>query len=441
MPRLPLLAALLALPAVAADWPQWRGPNGDGVSAETGLPLRWSESSGVLWKQPLEGPGSSSPVVSAGAVFVTEQDGDDLFLLKFDAVTGRPAWKEKVGSGDTPRAPIGKKSADERKHQKFHPLQNLATPTPAADGDVVVAHFGDGELAAYDFAGKRLWRRNLQDDYGPYTIWWGHANSPILYKDFVICTCIQDSLSDVPGGESESYLLALDKRSGERKWRTVRKTKSQAEEGDAYTTPVWFTPAGRGRETTPQPKRELVVMGGNQLDAYDPDDGHQLWHLPGLVGGRTVGGPTVGDGMVFATRGKKGPLLAVRPEGEGEQTEKAVVWSADKNTPDSCSPVYWKGLLFTVEDENFAVCYDARTGDVKWKERLNAPFKASPVAADGRLYLLSRTGACTVLAASDNFDKLATNELDGGETNASPAVADGRIYIRTSKALYCIGAK
>jgi outer membrane protein assembly factor BamB len=415
----------------AGDWPQWRGPNADGVSDETGLPLKWSEGSGVLWKQPLDGPGSSSPAVSAGAVFVTTQEGDDLFLLKFDAASGRPEWKEKVGRGDTPRAPIGKKDAEQRRHQKFHPLQNLASPTPAADGEVVIAHFGDGELAAYDYAGKRLWHRNLQDDYGPYSIWWGHANSPILYKDLVINVCMQDSLADVPGAVSESYLVALDKRTGERKWKTMRKTKSEAEEGDAYTTPVVRTAGGR---------KELVVMGGNQLDAYDPDDGRQLWHLPGLVGGRTVGGPTAGAGLVFATRGKGGPLLAVKPEGEGDLTDKAVVWTVTKDAPDSCSPVCWKGLLFTVVDAGFAECYDAHTGDLKWKERLPGEYKASPVAADGRVYFLNRSGVCTVVAASDKFDKLASNALDG-DTNASPAVAGGRIYIRTGKALYCIGAK
>ena len=431
----PLFAVLLGLlalaPARAGDWPQWRGPNADGVSTETGLPLKWSEESGVLWKRPLDGNGSSSPTVAGGAVFVTTQEGDDLYLLKFDAVSGRPEWKEKVGSGQTPRIPIGKKSADERRHQKFHPLQNLASPTPAADGEVVVAHFGDGELAAYDYAGKRLWHRNLQDDYGPYTIWWGHANSPLLYKDFVINVCMQDSLGDVPGASSESYLLALDKRTGEPKWKTTRKTKSEAEEGDAYTTPVLWRDGGRTR---------LVVMGGNQLDAYDADDGRQLWYLPGLVGGRTVGGPTVGDGLAFATRGKGGPLLAVRPQEARELTEKSVAWTVTKDAPDSCSPVYWKGLLFTVVDAGFAECYDTHNGDLKWKERLPGEYKASPMAADGRVYFLNRAGVCTVIAASDKFEKLATNTMEG-DTNASPAVADGRIYIRTSKALYCIGAK
>ena len=429
---LAVLSALLAVAAAAAgDWPQWRGPNGDGVSDETGLPLQWSKDSGVLWKQPLDGPGSSSPVVSAGAGFVPPQVGDALYLLKFDAATGRPEGTEKGGSGDTPRSPIGKKSAEERRHQKFHPLQNLASPTPAADGEVVIAHFGDGDLVAYDYSGKRLWKRNLQDDYGAYTIWWGHANSPLLYKDLVINACIQDNLGDVPGAESESYLLALDKRTGERKWKTTRKTKADAEEGDAYTTPVWRTVDGR---------RQLVVMGGNQLDAYDPDGGRQLWFLPGLVGGRTVGGPTAGGGLVFATRGKKGPLLAVKPEGEGELTDKAIAWTETKDTPDSSSPVYCNGLLFYIVDAGFAYCYDAKSGEQKWKERMPGEYKASPVAADGRIYFLNRDGLCAVIAASDKFEKLAANALEG-DTNASPAVAGGRIYIRTSKALYCVGAK
>ncbi len=158
------------------------------------------------------------------------------------------------------------------------------------------------------------------------------------------------------------------------------------------------------------------------------------------MGGRTVGGPTVGDGLVFATRGKKGPLLAVRPDGDGELKDKSVVWTETKDTPDSCSPVCCKDLLFCLVDAGFAYCYDAHTGDLKWKERLPGEYKASPVAADGRIYFLNRAGACTVIAASGAYEKLASNSLDG-DTNASPAVADGRIYIRTSKALYCIGAE
>ena len=431
-----LLAALLAFlavaPARAGNWPQWRGPNGDGVSDETGLPLTWSNDSGLVWKVPLDGPASSSPVVWGDAAFLTTQDGDSLFLVKIDVNTGRAEWTQKVGSGETPRAAgVKPKNGDERRRQKFHQLQNLASPTPATDGEVVVVHFGNGDLAAYDYSGKRLWLRNLQEDYGPYTIWWGHANSPILYKDLVVNVCMQDSLADLEGAPVESYLLALDKRTGERKWRTVRKTGAKAEECDAYTTPIRRVVGGR---------TELVVMGGNQLDAYDPDSGRQLWYMPGLVGGRTVTGPTVDDGLVYATRGMKKPFIAVKPEGDGELPEKAVAWTETQGTPDSSSPVVWKGLLFWASDDGFARCYDAKTGDLKWRERLPGEYKASPVAADGRVYFLNRAGLCTVVAASATFEKLASNSLDG-DTNCSPAVADKRIYIRTSKALYCIGQK
>ena len=146
------------------------------------------------------------------------------------------------------------------------------------------------------------------------------------------------------------------------------------------------------------------------------------------------------DGLVFATRGMKKPMVAVKPDGSGELSEKAIAWQATQDTADASSPVVWKGLLFFTTDGGFVQCYDVKTGEQKWKERMPGDYKASPVAADGRLYFLNRDGLCTVIAASDKFEKLAANSLDG-DTNASPAVAGGRIYIRTSKGLYCIGAK
>jgi outer membrane protein assembly factor BamB len=426
-----LALALAFAAASAGNWPQWRGPAGDGVSPETGLPLKWAEDSGVLWKFPLPGPGASTPAVWGDAVFVTTQDKDTLNLVKISVKTGHEEWTRQVGSGKPEFSPPKGKDAEARRHQKFNPYHNMASPSPVTDGEVVVVHFGNGDLAAYDFAGKQLWAHNLQKDFGDYTVWWGHANSPVLYKGLVINACMQDSLADLPGDPTESYLVAFDKKTGEKKWKTVRKTKADAEECDAYTTPVLRTAGGRD---------ELVVMGGNQLDAYDPATGKQLWYLPGLTGGRTVGGPTVADGLVYATQGKRGPLLAVKPEGDGELPEKAVVWKLTKNTPDTCCPVVWKGLLFWLADEGFLHCVDTKTGEEKWLERLPGDYKASPLAADGRLYLVNLKGLCTVVAAADKFEKLASNPLDG-QVIASPAAADGRLYIRTGEALYCIGTK
>jgi outer membrane protein assembly factor BamB len=269
----------------------------------------------------------------------------------------------------------------------------------------------------------------LQEDEGAYSIWWGHANSPVIFEDAVISVCMQDSLADLREQPVESYLIAHDLATGKVRWRSARMTEAKAEECDSYTTPLLATLSGQ---------TQLIVMGGNQLDAYDPRTGRQLWFLPGQVGGRTVTGPTTANGLIYTTRGMRGPLIAVKPEGAGEQTHRDIAWSYDEGTPDTCSPVVWNELLFMVTDDGIARCLDAASGNLKWKERLKGKYKASPVAAAGRIFFLNTEGLCTVVSASPRFDKLVENQLDD-ETIASLAISDGQIFIRGRKALYCIG--
>jgi outer membrane protein assembly factor BamB len=307
----------------------------------------------------------------------------------------------------------------------------MASPSPVTNGKVVVVHFGNGDLAAYDFDGHQLWHRNLQDDYGHYTIWWGHANSPVIFGKFVISVCMQDSLADIAMPPVESYLVAHDLMSGHERWRTVRATKARAEECDAYTTPLFTEIDGR-----PQ----LIVMGGNQVDGYDPADGEQLWHLPDIKGGRTVTGPTIADGLLYVTQGKSGPLLAIKLGGMGELSRRDVIWRIDQGTPDSSTPVVWENHLFTVADSGIARAYDAHSGRSDWVPplRLKGDYKASPIAAEGRVYFLNTHGLCTVVSATSHAEKLAENQIDD-ETLASPTVSDGRIYFRGRKALWCVG--
>src|SRR3954454_3899830 len=177
--------------AQAENWPQWRGPRGNSTSAERNLPIEWSDSQGVLWKSKLPEWGSSTPAIWGDDLFITTQHDDELLVLKFDARSGKLAWTQKAGAAATVR------DAPKRKQQKFHQLHNLASPSPVTDGRTVVVHFGNGDLVAYDFAGHERWRHNLQKEYGAYTIWWGHANSPVLYEGAVISACMQDSLADV----------------------------------------------------------------------------------------------------------------------------------------------------------------------------------------------------------------------------------------------------
>jgi len=432
-----VVVACSAAPALAGNWPQWRGPAGDGVSPEPTLPLTWSETQNVAWKCPLP-RGASTPAVWGDAIFITGQDGDKLMLYRIDRDTGKVVWSQEVGTAGTivRGAPRGGGGRFQRGGEtpRFHELHNLASPSPVTDGRLVVVHFGNGDLAAYDFVGKQLWKRNLEKDNGRYTVWWGHANSPVLVDDVVISVCMQDSLADLPGKKPvDSYLVAHDKRTGEPRWKTLRNTGAPSEEADAYTTPLVRTANGR---------RELVVMGGNQLDAYDPATGQQLWYLPGLVGGRTVAGPTIGGGLIFATRGKKGPLVAVRAEGTGKLGPESIVWEHPaRGTADSASLVYHDGLLFWVTDRPGVVtCADGATGKVRWSERLSgADYKASPIVGAGRVYLLSLDGRCVVVAAAAKFENLAENTV-ADDAMGSLAAADGRLYLRGKTGLYCINA-
>jgi outer membrane protein assembly factor BamB len=428
--KLRAAAVLVALAAAsgllrAENWPQWRGPRGNSTSLETGLPVAWNAQSKIAWRAALPEWGTSTPAIWGDALFVTSQHDDELLLLKLDSRGGAIEWTRKVGQAAAPRG------GPKRDKQVFHLLHNLASPSPVTDGAVVVVHFGNGELAAYDFAGQQRWRRNLQQDHGEYTIWWGHANSPVLFRDLVISVCMQDSLSDLAKQESPSYLVAHDLQTGNERWRSSRMTGAPAEQADAYTTPILVEVDGRS---------QLVVMGGNQLDAYDPASGRQIWYLPGLVGGRAVSGPTAAGELIYATRGMRGALVAVKPGGSGERSAKDIVWRYDQGTPDTPCPVVSGELLFTVTDNGIVTALDALSGRLLWKERLKGDYKASPLAAEGRIYFLNTTGLCTVVSAARKFEKLSESQLPDS-TLASPAAADGHLFIRGKEALYCLGEK
>jgi outer membrane protein assembly factor BamB len=422
--------AVFTVSASAADWPQWRGPDGNGVSRETGLPLTWSDSAGVVWKCDLPAWGNSTPAIWGDAVFLTSHVEDrDLVLLRINKKTGRIEWTRKVGAAAAPRAASLHKSGDARRHQKFHESQNLATPSPVTDGEVVVVHFGNGDLAAYDLASKALWQRNLQKDHGDYSIWWGHANSPVLCGDLVLSVCMQDSCKDLPGEPSPSYVVAHDKKTGQQKWHAPRMTAATAESCDSYTTPLLWQRDGR---------TEMIVWGGQVLDAYDPATGKQLWSLAGLSGNRVIPNPVVANGTIYAIQGMRQALLAVKPGGDGQRPPSDIAWKFDQGTSDSPSPVVAGDLLFMVTNDGIVRCLDARDGRLHWKERLKGEFRSSPLLAEGRVYFTNVRGQTTVIAAAPQYEKLAENQLPD-EVIASPAVSDGKIFLRGRKALYCLG--
>lgn len=417
-----VLVLILCAGAVglADNWPQWRGPGGDGACRETNIPTRWSMTENVAWKTPIAGWGNSTPVVWDDAVFLTTQVDTDLQLLRIDAQTGKIVWTRNVGRGEARREGPPKSA-------KFHTLHNLASPSCATDGESVIVHFGTGDLACYDFAGTQRWARNLAKDYGAYTIWWGHANSPVLAGNLVISVCMQD-----PSNGGKSYLVAHDKMTGAERWKVTRATGAQSESADAYTTPLLLR---RGE------RQEFVVMGGECVDAYDPATGKRLWYVGGLAGNRTITGPAAGDDTIFVTRGMRGPLVAVAAGGSGDVRSSHLRWSYTGGaTPDTPCPVYANGLVFFASDNGVATCVDAKTGALCWKERLGGDFKASLVAAAGQVYFLDRGGRTTVVPAAREFSKTAVNDLKE-EAQASPAISNGRLFLRTRQHLWAIGGR
>jgi outer membrane protein assembly factor BamB len=300
----------------------------------------------------------------------------------------------------------------------------MASPSPVTDGKHVWVHFGNGDLACYDFAGKKVWAKNMSKAYGPYSIWWGHANSPFLYGDLLINVCMQD-----PQGGGQSYVVALDKATGAQKWFVERDTGASSEPADAYTTPLLFHNQGRD---------ELIVFGGNVLDAYDPAKGTKLWQAKPFKGNRVISGPTLAGDTVYAIQGMKGPLFAVKAGGTGDTTKTNVKWKYTGATPDAASPVFANGLVFIANNAGIATCVDAKTGQEVWKERLGRAFRATPLVGGNRVYFFSKEGTAFIVEAAREFKLLSRAEI-GEDITASPAAAHGSLFIRTKKHLYRIG--
>jgi len=433
--RCALLGVLLCTAGVcAADWPQWRGPHGTGVSPEKNLPVRWSATDNVAWKAPIAGLGVSTPIVVGARAFVTSQIGsgarrqgprlvqgadaaaageralstraaDDSrvsFVVEaFDTKSGKRLWEYRMAAeGDL---------------TSVHDKHNLASPSPASDGTRVFAWFGNGQIVALDMNGKPVWQRHLGKEIAPFEINWGHGSSPAVFNDLVILLC-----DHTPA----SYLLALDAKTGKERWK-VDRGKGRA----SYSTPFVVQAA-----TGP----ELIVNSTERIDAYDPRTGAFLWHTAD-TSRFAVPMPTAHDGMLYASRGyRSGPYMAIRPGGRGDVRATHVVWNVATGAPYIASLVYAEGLLYMANDVGIVTAVDAATGERVWQERLGGVYSASPVAADGKVYLVSETGETIVLRAGRKAEVLARNDI-GERTLASPAISQGRLFIRTDDHLFCIG--
>jgi outer membrane protein assembly factor BamB len=441
--RRPLLTALtvLALGSTigAANWPQFRGPQGQGVSDEAALPSAWGPASNVAWKTAIAGLGHSSPIVWGRHVFLTTAiEGEPLpdakapvHLLQEDPAKPAQPFVHPDSMGHDRRHTYKVVALDldsgavkwERVayegpvYDGRHKRSSYASPTPITDGTRVYAYFGSEGIFAYDFAGTLVWKADVGDIK---TLGMGTASSPVLYKDLVILQCDEDN------GES-SFITALDGKTGRTVWKTKRPTSV-----------TWTTPAlvQAGSST------ELVAAGNEFVIGYDPATGKELWRTKGLES-NTIATPLVGHGLVIVSAGyptKK--VIAIRPGGRGELAADRIAWTYDKGTSYVPSPILYGDYVYLISDAGLLTCLDAKTGAVKYeggRPPVPAKFVASPVAFGGNLYITSTDGDTFVIKAGPTHEVVRTNELDE-PVYASLAPAQGRVLIRAQGHVYCIKA-
>jgi outer membrane protein assembly factor BamB len=406
------LLLLLGAAALPADnWSAWRGPHGDGRSADKAPPLKWSQTENVRWKAPLPGPGNSSPIIWGGRVFLTQalEKGRRRAVLCFDRASGKLLWqRETVFTGK----------------ESTHATNPYCSATPATDGERVIASLGSAGMVCYDFAGEELWRKDL----GKLEHIWGNASSPILYGDLTILWC---------GPGDRQFLLAVEKATGKTVWRHDE-PGGKSGGGPADWTGSWSTPI----VVRIDGHDELILSVPQKVKGFDPKTGAELWSCRGL--GKLVYASPVcsADGIVVAASGYYGPALAVRAGGKGDVTATRRLWHHVKDTPQRIgSPVIAGGHAYLLNEEGLAQCLELKTGKDLWaKEGVSSRSWSSPVLVGDRLYVSNQAGDTLVLAARPQYELLARNRL-GERTLSSVAVADDEIFIRTYEHLWCIGTR
>jgi outer membrane protein assembly factor BamB len=441
MPRtlaIPLTGLVLSCSLAAADWPQWRGPTGNGVAPDQALPLRWSATENVAWKAPLGGVGVSTPIVSGDRVFITSQsgagvrragnhprlvqggdaaaageraldgtrdtgpDGRVTFLVTaLRRTDGRRLWERRVDA-DGPLPAV-------------HDKHNLASSSPVTDGAMVYAWFGTGQIAAMTLDGTIVWQRHLGKEIAPFEINWGHTSSPVLHGDLLLLLC-----DHAPA----SYLLALDAKTGRERWKADR-GKGRA----SYSTPV-VVPTPNGDE--------IIVNSSERVDGYDAKTGELRWHV-GDANRFPIPVPAVHDGVIYMSRGyRSGPYFALRTGERGDLSSSShLLWHVPTGAPYVSSLLYYDRRVYMANDVGVLTAVNAGDGRRIWQARVQGVFSASPLAGAGHVYFPSEAGVTFVVRAGPTPEIVAENDL-GVRIIASPAASGGRLFFRTDDHLFCI---
>jgi outer membrane protein assembly factor BamB len=400
--------------ARAADWPQWRGPNFNGFTDAVGLPDKLDPAGDLLWSTPLPGGSSSSPVVAGGKIFVSTIDGASrkLLALCLDGKTGKIVWQRSLGIG----------YADNERN-------NLASPSPVADGKHVWFYFGTGDLACFDADGNAVWSRNIQKDYGNFSVQWLYASSPLLNDGKLYVQVLHRS--------EDSYLLILDAMTGKELGRQQRPNDAREESKESYATPIPNQASGA---------TEILLIGGDAVTAHDPANGRELWRFGGwnpnkINHWRVITSLVAVDGLVIACAPKGGPIMAIKDGGSGDITAAGCAWSTREISSDVCVPLVMNGDLYVLEgDRRKLLRVEPTTGHVKQSVDLpGSVFRASPTGADGKIFVINENGDTWTLDAA-TLKVLSKSSLGGRPSRASIAVAEGEVIVRTAETVYAFAA-
>jgi outer membrane protein assembly factor BamB len=420
-------------PLHGGDWPQWRGPHFNGAAVEQRLPSRFSPTENVRWSVELPGASAATPIVMRDRVFVSSVDerAQTLLAMCLEASTGRLLWQKQTGQGI---------SRDRR--------SNYAAPSPVTDGERVWFFYSNGQLICFDLDGQELWSRNIQDDYGPFAFLWTFSSSPLLYRDRLYLQVLQ---RDVPVGgrgltdrPNQSYLLALEPKTGAELWRQIRPSEAREESREAFSTPIPFTHEGR---------EEILIAGGDAITGHHPATGREFWRWgtwnPARINHwRLVPSPVTGPGVVLVCAPKGGAVYAVKAGGEGELPDSELAWqSQDREvSSDVPTPLFYKNRFYILNrDRKTISSVEPGTGRVFWTGDLKSRpvFEASPTAADDKIYFMNQEGEAFVVSArDDSFQLLHRVSMGGPEDDSvrsSIAIAGGHLFIRTDRMLYCVG--
>jgi outer membrane protein assembly factor BamB len=426
------LALALISPAFAGNWGHWRGPLFTGASEETTAPADFSRTNAVTWSADLAGPSAATPIIWNDRVFLSSGDdkGKKLRAICLDRQNGKVLWSTEIGSGY---------NQDDK--------SNYASPSPVTDGKVAVFLYGNGELAAFDFSGRKLWSRNLQKDYGSFAYQWTYGASPTIYNGKLYIQVLQ---RDEPvwgrgdaGEPIDSYLLALDPTSGRELWRRVRPSEAHGESHEAYSTPIPFTYKGRA---------EILISGGDCITGHDAQTGAELWRWGSwnptrISHWRLVPSPVAGAGVVVVCAPKGGAVYACKAGAKGTNDDSVLAWKSTHRevSSDVATPLFYKGKFYIVNGEKHCISrVGPASGKVEWTGDLEVRTKieSSPTAAADKIYFQNFRGDVFVVAAADNFNLLKTIKMgdeDDDQNRSSIAISDGQLFIRTGHRLFCVG--